>query len=203
MTDTDKPAENEGIRVTKEEVREAVRSLQAQGFPKPGVLKLRAYIGHGSTTRIGRLRDEVMAERDIWRNDNAAPASISGLGSAGWVELQQQMEAFRQGIQVEAEEHIEEYREQAAAELAAARAELDHLNRTLVDREAEVNRLKVRLEQYQQLDTEHQQSFESRLCELSEVVGNILELSRMHTQVFEKNQGVLEQILQQVKKSGS
>lgn len=200
MSNTDKPAEYEGIRVTKEEVREAVRSLQAQGFPKPGVLKLRAYIGHGSTTRIGRLRDEVMAERETLRKDKSALPSITGLAGDRWCELQQQLEAFRQQLQDEAKERVEEYREQVAAELAAARAEHDRLARVLLDREAEVNQLKIQLDQFKQSDSERQQTVETRLCELSEVVGNILELSRAYVSASEDSQLILSEILQQVKK---
>lgn len=163
MTKNSTQQESKGTTVTKSEVRAAVAYLQTQGYKIPGIMKLKAYIGHGSQERIKRFRDEVLKEKGDQLGDEAIPDPISQLSGALWEQMQEELADHKAEIQAEADEKIEEYKVQAEAEasekevlsdrfdlvtteLATANNEIARLNQLIVEKDQDLTKTSTQLE---------------------------------------------------------
>ncbi|MCP4409884.1 MAG: hypothetical protein GY807_19500, partial [Gammaproteobacteria bacterium] len=47
------------LKISRDQVADAIRTLTHQGIPDPGVHRLRRFIGRGSITTIARFKNEL------------------------------------------------------------------------------------------------------------------------------------------------
>jgi chromosome segregation ATPase len=102
-------------KINRDEVAEAIRILQNQGIPDPGVHRLRRFLGRGSVTTVARFKNElrqIELERLSPDKKRPLPDPVTELAQRLWEELLAAVEGVEQQVHETAEQRLDEKQQQ-------------------------------------------------------------------------------------------
>lgn len=115
-------------KINRDDVAEAIRILQNQGIPDPGVHRLRRFLGRGSVTTVARFKNElrqIELERLSPNKKRPLPDPVTELSQRLWEELLVAVEGVEQQVHETAKQGLAEKQRQ----LDAVETELDQTRR--------------------------------------------------------------------------
>jgi len=127
-------------KINRDQVAEAIRILQNQGIPDPGVHRLRRFLGRGSVTTVARFKNElrqIELERLSPNKKRPLPDQVTELAQRLWEELLAAVEGVEQQVHETAEQDLAEKQRQLDA-VATERNRAQKKNRELVQELATV-----------------------------------------------------------------
>ncbi len=148
-------------KISRNDVAEAIRVLNQQGIPDPGVHRLRTFLGRGSVTTIARFKNElrqIELERVTPNKAKPLPDPIARLAKRLWDELLTAVEAVETQLATATEQRIAEKQHQ-----------LDHIETDRDQALAKVTKLNDKLavaEKRVEDQHEHIHGLENTLIEL-------------------------------------
>jgi chromosome segregation ATPase len=130
-------------KINRDEVAEAIRILQNQGIPDPGVHRLRRFLGRGSVTTVARFKNElrqIELERLSPDKKRPLPDPVTELAQRLWEELLAAVEGVEQQVHETAEQRLDE-KQQQLDRIEAERNQVQQDNLKLIQELATVREL--------------------------------------------------------------
>lgn len=149
-------------KISRNDVAEAIRILNRQGIPDPGVHRLRTFLGRGSVTTIARLKNElrqIELERITPTKAKPLPDPIARLAKQLWDELLSAVESVEVELKTVTEQRlnenqqkldrIETERDQALTKLVKITDKLTHSEKCIDQQRNDIYRRETKIGELQ------------------------------------------------------